>query len=314
VDESKAGVRQKALAEFDGAVQTLEQAGIRVLVLDSGEDGLNTPDAVFPNNWFATFDSGVVALFPMHAANRQREKERYHMVERLLLGAHLLVKSVLHLGPYFAHEAACEGTGSLVLDHVHRVAYAALSERTDAGLVQEFATALGFTEVITFQTHSHTGKEIYHTNVMMAILDGIAVACLEAVEPAEQQGLLKSLSKRGEVLEITLEQAEKSFCANILGLRNANGSQSIVMSGSAFQGFSEHQRDRLSAYGSVVILDIPTIEFVGGGSARCMLAELFLPSRDKKRRLSPVLGSHSLLSEFGRPPPIARIATTLPCD
>jgi hypothetical protein len=213
----------------------------------------------------------------MHAANRQREKERYHLVEKLLLGSHLLVKSVLHLGPYFCHAAACEGTGSLVLDHVHRVAYAALSERTDADLVQEFATLLGFTEVVTFPTHSHSGKEIYHTNVMMALLDGIAVVCSEAVEPSEQERLLKSLRRRGEVVEISLEQAEHSFCANILGLRNSNGSQSIVMSGSAFRGFSALQKERLGAYGTLVILEIPTIEFVGGGSARCMLAEVFLP-------------------------------------
>lgn len=279
-----------------------------MLVLDS-EDGLNTPDAVFPNNWLATFDSGTVVLFPMHAANRQREKERYRLAERLLLGAHLVVKAVLHLGPYYSHERACESTGSLVLDHVNRVVYAALSERTDAGLVQEFATAMGFNEVITFSTHSHSGKEIYHTNVMMAILDGIAVICLEAVEETEQENLLKSLSKRGEVMQISLAQAEKSFCANILGLRNKQGSQSIVMSGSAFRGFTDAQKERLSTYGSLVVLEIPTIEFVGGGSARCMLAEIFLPQRDKKRRLSPVVNS----LDFGLlPPPITRSATTLP--
>lgn len=301
-NDSKQEIRAKALKEFDGAVSSLEQAGVQVLVLDSGEDGLNTPDAVFPNNWFATFQSGTVGLFPMHAANRQKEKERYHLVEKLLLDAHLVIKSVLHLGPYFSHEAACEGTGSLVLDHVNRTVYAALSERTDEELVQEFATALGFTEVVTFHTQSKAGKQIYHTNVMMAILDGIAVVCTEAVGAGEQQRLLKLLAKRGEVLEISLEQAENNFCANILGLRNSQGSQSIVMSSSAFRGFTEQQKERLRVYGSLVVLDIPTIEFVGGGSARCMLAEVFLPMGDKKRRLS---------TDMDLPPPITRSATVI---
>jgi len=309
-DESKVGVRQRALAEFDGAVATLRQAGVDVLVLDSGEDGLNTPDAVFPNNWFATFHSGTVALFPMHRPNRQREKQRYQSVEKLLLDAHLRVKSVLHIGPYSTHEAACEGTGSLVLDHTNRVVYAALSERTDEGLVQEFTTTMNFAEVVSFHARSHTGKDIYHTNVMMAVLDGISVVCLDSVTDTEQrERLLQSLKKRGEVLDISLAQAEKSFCANILGLRNSKGTQSIAMSGSAFRGFTVQQKEVLSRHGSLVVLEIPTIEFVGGGSARCMLAEVFLPSGEKKRKLSP---GPLNLEDTDLPPPISRSATTFP--
>jgi len=306
LDESKSEVRQKALTEFDGAVRTLETAGVGVLVLDS-QDNLNTPDAVFPNNWIATTDTGMVVLFPMHAANRQREKERYRHAEKLFLGAHLVVKSVLHVGPYFSHERACEGTGSLVLDHVNRVMYAALSDRTDEELTREAAETLGYTEVVAFRTHSHTGRQIYHTNVMMAILEGIAVICLESVEASDQARVLQALSRHREVLQISLEQAEKFFCANILGLRNSKGGQSIAMSGSAFRGFTEQQKERLSAFGTLVVLEIPTIEFVGGGSARCMLAEIFLPPRDRKRRLS------ATLEDLGTvPPPITRAATTIP--
>lgn len=288
-DDSKKSVRHKAIAEFDGAVATLREAGVEVLVLDSGEDGLNTPDAVFPNNWFATFHSGTIALFPMHCPNRQREKQRYNLVEKLLLDAHLRVKSVVHIGPMSSHELACEGTGSLVLDHANRVVYAALSPRTDPSLTHEFALTMGFTEVIAFHALSHTGHEIYHTNVMMAVLDGISVVCADSIKDAtEKERVLRSLKKRGAVLEISLEQAEKSFCGNVLALCNSRGEQVIVMSGSAYRGFSEEQKAALSKHGSLVALEIPTIEFVGGGSARCMLAEVFLPAGEKKRKLSPV--------------------------
>jgi len=266
------------LAEFEGMVRTLESEGVEVLVLEKNRGlGVETPDAIFPNNWFSTEHDGTLIFYPMLAENRRAEK-RVVDVEELLVRNGYRIRNLINIGYYRRHQPALEGTGSMVIDHDNEVVYAAESLRCDPEQFENFVQARRYRDGVLFQTTSSTGRPIYHTNVMMSIGDRFAVICSACItDPVDRANVLGRLGATHHVVEISIEQMEQHFCGNILQLRDRNGAPVIVMSRSAHDGFTADQRAELARFGRLVPVEIPTVEAVGGGSARCMIAEVFLP-------------------------------------
>jgi len=275
---SAAELRETVLAEFEGMVRTLRAEGVEVLVLERNRGlGVETPDAVFPNNWFSTEHDGTLIFYPMLTENRRAEK-RVVDVEELLVRSGYRIRNLLNIGCYRRHQPALEGTGSMVIDHDHEVVYAAESLRCDREQFENFVQARRYREGVLFRTRSSTGRPIYHTNVMMSVGEGVAVVCAECIaDAAERDEVLGRLRATHHVIEITTEQMERHFCGNILQLRDRADGRLIVMSRRAHDGFTPGQRAELARFGRLVPVDIPTLEDVGGGSARCMIAEVFLP-------------------------------------
>jgi hypothetical protein len=264
------------LAEFDAAVATLRGRGVRVRVFEDAPEPVK-PDAVFPNNWFSTHADGRLLLYPMCAPNRRTER-RPELVE--MLAREFAVREVVDLSGTEADNRFLEGTGSIIFDHAHRVAYAGLSPRTDAALFEQVAQRLGYWPV-TFRAVDARGQEIYHTNVMMCVGPGFAVICLESIaDAAERAVVVNSLTTTGhEIVAISQAQVGR-FAGNMLALApEAGGQPLLILSQQAYDALTAAQREALARYAELVPLAIPTIETVGGGSARCMLAEIFLPAK-----------------------------------
>ena len=261
-------IAQQAVAEFDAFVALLRANGIVVDVLQDTALPF-TPDSIFPNNCFSTHGSTLV-LYPMFAHNRRQEREKL-MVR--LDGMHF--SEVIDLTAYEADRRFLEGTGSLVLDREHRMAYACLSPRTDEDVLREWASRLGYC-YLTFRSEDEQGTPVYHTNVVMHIGTRHAVVCLESVSDAAQRARLRaSLEANGkQVVPITLEQMHH-FAGNMLELTGADGEQLLVMSATARASLTPSQISELEQSTRIVSPDIHTIEAAGGGSARCMMAELF---------------------------------------
>lgn len=273
-----AEVKKQVMAEFEGAVQTLRSKGIQVLCLEKNASLPAMPDAVFPNNWFSTDAAGNVYVYPMAAPNRRAETQQLPDVLQLLKSNGLQVHQIHDLSYKCQENKFLEGTGSMVFDRVHGIVYAALSVRTDLSLAQEYATLAGYNKLIAFHTQSSTGMPFYHTNVVMSVGTGFAVVCLECVtDPAERTLLEQELAKHGTIIPISRQQAEQAFCANGLEVIGADNKRYFVLSSTAYHGFSEEQRMQISRYAELLPVNIPTIEHIGGGSARCMMAEIFLP-------------------------------------
>ncbi len=264
--------RQTALSEFAAAVSLLQRAGVRVLVLEPDPDRAPQPDAVFPNNWFSCWPDGRVYLYPMRTANRRREV-RPQALQNLFA---TLPYRAEFIDVPAAPGLALEGTGALVFDHRHRRVYAARSERCDSLLAQQHAQQLGY-DLMAFDTRSSAGRAFYHSNVVISVGEHFAVIASEALSlSAERERVMQQLSQdKRDVIDISLTQAEHAFCANVLQLATLQGERVIAMSQTAFDGFTATQRERLQSHGRLLPLPIPTIEKVGGGSARCMLAEVF---------------------------------------
>ena len=271
-------VTDSVLAEFEGMVETLRGEGVEVLVLEKNRGlGIETPDAVFPNNWFSTEHDGTLIFYPMLAPNRRAEK-RVVDVEELLVRHGYLVRNLINIGYYRREQPALEGTGSMVIDHDNEVVYAAESLRCDRDQFANFVQARRYRDGVLFRTAGSSGNPIYHTNVMLSIGDRFAVVCAACiVDPGERAAVVGRLRGTHEVVEISMEQMERSFCGNILQLRDRQGRPVIVMSRTAHDGFTAEQRATLARYGRLVPVEIPVVEQVGGGSARCMMAEVFLP-------------------------------------
>jgi hypothetical protein len=290
-DRRSEDINRAALEEFEQCVTVLRDEGVNVVVLEkpmekSASFGKKLPDAVFPNNWISTNPDGNVVLYPMATPNRRDEALRHREVQKLLSDGGFDVKNVIQVGRDQEDEHFLEGTGSMVIDHVNRTVYAARSVRTnDDQLDNYIRTTRYYTSSVVFDTQSSSGMPFYHTNVMMSIGDKFAVVCTDCIvdnEVCTKQQVLDSLKKGGrDVIEISLDQAEKFFCGNILQVKSATTGQSVIaMSESCLKGFTSEQLDVLRRHGKIVPFPIAeTIEFVGGGSARCMLAEVFLPKR-----------------------------------
>ncbi|ARC93866.1 amidinotransferase [Vibrio coralliilyticus] len=277
VTESTEQVRKQAMQEFKTMVGQLRQVGVQVVEFDYPLGDVETPDAVFPNNWFSTTADGALYTFPMACENRQQEV-RPEALREALEAAGRAVSSEDSLTDYLAENAHLESTGVMVIDHVNRTIYAALSQRCDREVLEDYAQRIGYERVVSFQTALPSGKPIYHTNVMMAIGEHFCVICDEVIPEFERRFVLKSLAKDKQVVSISLEQMNQ-FCGNILELETVNGDKVIAMSQSAYDAFSPAQRAQLSSHGKLLPFNVQTIESIGGGSVRCMLGEVFLPSR-----------------------------------
>ncbi len=270
--QSDAGnVLAAARTEFDGVVGRLRAAGVDVMVLDD-QPKFQTPDAVFPNNWFSTDRDGTIVLYPIHAPNRRRER-RSDVIDALR--ARFSVSRIADFSRFEAESAALEGTGSLVFDHRARRAYAALSPRTQDRVLEAFAEDLGY-EVVTFRTDDGSGKPIYHTNVLLAIGSAFAVVCPDVIAGGDRERVRHHLGQGRTLIEISRDQMF-DFAGNILELATAGGGRVIVLSETAHAALSSAQRDRMTGLSELLPVAIPTIERVGGGGVRCMLAELRLP-------------------------------------
>lgn len=270
-------LREKVLNEFNGMTEKLMNMGIDVYVLGLDSD-TDLPDAVFPNNWFSTYEDGTVMLFPMLSENRRLERDR-DMLRDIMESSDFEVNRMIDYSEYEEQGLILEGTGSLVLDRKNNAVFAIESERTNKTLFDKYCSEfdIPLANRIFFRAKDKDGLPIYHTNVIMSIGDGFAVICTECIDASEQEyvtGKLKSLGL--EVIEISYEQMS-SFCGNILNLKSINNESIIVMSATARWNFNDEQINRLEKYGTIAEVNIGTIEYVGGGSARCMMAEIFLP-------------------------------------
>ncbi|MGR4989967.1 arginine deiminase-related protein [Vibrio rotiferianus] len=270
-------VSHSAMAEFSAMVEALRKAGVQVVEFDYPRSDIATPDAVFPNNWFSTTPEGSLYTFPMACENRQQEVRPDALVAALAQAGRE-VHQQESLTEYLDEQAYLESTGVMVFDHFNKTVYAALSQRCDRLVLEDYAKRIGYERVISFQTRLPSGAPIYHTNVMMAVGEQFCVICDEVIPEFERRFVLKSLAKDKQVISISLEQMNQ-FCGNILQLETVRGDKVIAMSQSAYDAFSPAQRNQLATHGKLLPFDVSTIESIGGGSVRCMLGEVFLPSR-----------------------------------
>ena len=266
-----------AQREFDGLAESLMAKGINVLLIEDTADPRKT-DAVFPNNWFSTHSDGKLVLYPMFSPNRRLER-RKDIIEGLI-NARFEVSEILDLTFFEKDEQFLEGTGSLILDRENHIAYACRSLRTHEVPLEYFGRLMDY-EVLDFAAaQSIDGKAtpIYHTNVMMHVGSEMAVVCLESITLASErlkvQVYLEKTGKR--LIPITAKQ-KFQFAGNMLEVKNSKGERFTVMSAAAFQSLAEAQRNAISRFTDIIVAEIPTIEKIGGGSVRCMMAEIFLP-------------------------------------
>jgi hypothetical protein len=266
-------VQDKALKEFDNLVQILRENDVEVIVIDDTIEP-HTPDSIFPNNWVSFHHDGTVFLYPMMAKNRRLERREDIILQ---LEDDFKVKHVIDLS-HFEHESKfLEGTGSMVLDRENKIAYACLSPRTDKEVLDLFCKESGYRTVL-FHAVDQNGMDIYHTNVLMCIGGSFAVICLDSIkDEAEKEKVINALkSTQKQVISISFEQMNH-FAGNMLEVQNRAGESLVVMSKSAWDSLSHEQRAILSAFSKPIYADICTIENNGGGSARCMIAEVHLP-------------------------------------
>ena len=277
VNLSEAEVKQQTMDEFKTMVMLLRKEGVQVVEFDYPESDVETPDAVFPNNWFSSCSDGSLYTFPMACENRQQEVKPDALVTALEESGRI-VNQVESLESYLKEGAYLESTGVMVIDHINKTIYAALSQRCDREVLEDYAKRIGYNRVVSFQTALPSGHPIYHTNVMMAIGDNFCVICDEVIPEFERRFVIKSLAKDKQVISISLDQMNR-FCGNILQLETINGDKVIAMSQSAYDAFSPAQLAQLSTHGKLLPFNVKTIEDIGGGSVRCMLGEVFLPTR-----------------------------------
>lgn len=269
-----------ARAEFQHMVNALRSEGISVCVADDTPQPPK-PDAIFPNNWVSFHPDGTVVLYPMHAESRRRERRR-EVVDAAAEQSGFKISRVLDLSPHELEGRCLEGTGSLVLDHTNRVAYASVSPRTHPAIVDEWARELGYTPVV-FRASDRAGAPIYHTNVLMCIGERFALVGTEAIAPDDRATVLQQLrASDREIVEIGQDEIEH-FAGNMLELATwdeaLGDSRVLVMSASARDALTADAYGRLSACTDTsLVVPVPTIEKLSGGSVRCMLAEIFLPA------------------------------------
>lgn len=273
VTESAEISREKAIAEFDAFAATLRQKGINTFIFDDTPSPVK-PDAIFPNNWATFHPDGSIILYPMHAPNRRLER-RPDIIDALR--SSFRVTEIIDLSSCEEENKFLEGTGSIVFDHDHKVAYGCLSPRTDRELFIEVCDRLGYSPLY-FYSHDKAGNEIYHTNVMMCVASRFAVICLESItDKRERDDVIRSLTGTGhKIIDITFGQVS-AFAGNMLALHTNDDKEILAMSQSAYDSLTPAQKAEIERYSELVPLPITTIETIGGGSARCMIAELFLP-------------------------------------
>jgi hypothetical protein len=273
-EASNPALVEAARREFDGLAEALERAGIEVMV---GEDTAEPakPDAIFPNNWFSTHADGTLVLYPMHAPNRRLER-RPELVAEMAAKHGRRITAILNMSPWEQAGLALEGTGSLILDRAHRVAYACLSPRTERAPLAQWAERMNY-RVETFTATDPGGVAVYHTNVMFTLGRGFAAIALESIENGDERArIVQALEAGGHEILPLSEAQVAGFSGNMLHLVGNRGPV-VAMSDTARRHLGSELLRRLEGYGSIVSAPIDTIERSGGGSVRCMLAEIFLP-------------------------------------
>lgn len=276
--QQEGNVQDKALKEFNAFVEKLRAKDINVITI---KDTLEpkTPDSIFPNNWVSFHADGKVVLYPMFAENRRLErrddiinqiKERFNITE--IVDYSETEKDNLFL----------EGTGSMIFDHDNKLAYGSVSLRLDEGLFRKFCSDFGFQPVV-FHSYQTAGEErlpIYHTNVMMCVADKFVVICLDCIDDeSERNNVIETIKNSGkELIEISEDQMQ-NFAGNMLQVHNKSGEKFLVMSQSAYKSLNRDQVSAIEKYCEIIYSDLEVIETNGGGSARCMLAEVFLPKK-----------------------------------
>lgn len=272
-------VNAKAQEEFDNFVKKLRLVGVNVTVVDDTLQP-DTPDSIFPNNWISFHENSVVVLYPMFAENRRAE--RREDILDILEGKGFKINEIMDYTSAEEDDLFLEGTGSLLLDRENGKAYCALSPRADEDLMIEFCEDFEFTPVIfeAFQTVDGQRKLIYHTNVMMCIGDTFAVICADCIDDKKERKMVLD-SLRGDEKDIILitEEQVNNFAGNMLEVKGSDGKRYLVMSTSAYQALTKKQIAQLEQHITILHSSLDTIEACGGGSARCMMAEIFLPKR-----------------------------------
>ena len=279
VEQKDADIQTKALEEFNNFADKLKSKGINVIsVKDTLEP--HSPDSIFPNNWVSFHNDGKVVLYPMFAPNRRVER-RADILE-ILKDNGFEITEIDDLSHFENQQKFLEGTGSMIFDHDHNIAYGSVSLRLDEELFRQFCQKFGFRPVV-FHSYQNAGGErlpIYHTNVMMCVADKFVVICLECIddelEREKVQEVIKSTQK--EIIEISEDQMQQ-FAGNMLQVQNEAGEKFLVMSESAYRSLTAQQISAIEKYCEIIYSDLNTIETNGGGSARCMLAEVFLPKK-----------------------------------
>jgi len=264
-------VQEKALQEFNDFVSLLRNNKVDVTVIPDTADPF-TPDSIFPNNWISFHEDGTVFLYPMFADNRRKEKKQ-HIIDELK--EKFFVLQINDLSDYEQKDLFLEGTGSMVLDRDNKIAYACLSPRTNIDVLNEFCRLANY-EAVSFFSKDMNGVDIYHTNVMMCVADRFAVICLESIpDEKERTSVVEHLSATNkELIDISLDQLNH-FAGNMLQVSNESGELFLVMSAQAFSSLTKDQIRRIENYNRILHSSLDTIETSGGGSARCMMAEVF---------------------------------------
>lgn len=279
VEQTGSDIQSKALAEFNTFVGKLRGKGINVITIKDTLDP-HTPDSIFPNNWVSFHKDGKVVLYPMFASNRRVER-REDIIESI--GNQGFEVSEIDDWSFSETQGHfLEGTGSMIFDHDNKIAYGSVSLRLDEKLFREFCSKYGFTPVV-FHSYQTVGTErlpIYHTNVMMCVADRFVVICLDCIDDElEREKVIETIKNSGkEIIDISEEQMQQ-FAGNMLQVQNKDGKKFLVMSQTAYQSLNPDQVAAIEKYCEIIYSDLNTIEVNGGGSARCMLAEVFLPKK-----------------------------------
>jgi hypothetical protein len=266
-------VPEKALYEFDQFVKILISHDIDVTVVQDTPEPY-TPDSIFPNNWISFHTDGTICLYPMFAENRRKERKSTVLHQ---ISSKFELTNTVDFTEQEERQRYLEGTGSMVLDREHKIAYACLSVRTDENVLQQFCDEMGYTPIV-FDAVDAADYPIYHTNVMMCIADKYAVICLDSIhQEVEKEKLIQSLQETGKTIIPISNDQMNHFAGNMLQVENSLGTKYLVMSTQAYQSLSMEQINQLHLFNEIIHSDISTIETNGGGSARCMIAEVFLP-------------------------------------
>ncbi len=264
-----------ALERFDEFVKILRAQKVNVIVIEDTIDPF-TPDSIFPNNWFSTHHSGKVVLYPMEALNRRAERRKDIIVS---LSEEFHVAETIDLSSYENEGKYLEGTGSLILDRINKIAYACISSRTNETVLDDWAKQMKYS-ICKFYSFDNKNEPVYHTNVMMCLGDTFAVICLDSInnldEKLQVKNTLQNSGKR--IIEISIKQMN-AFAGNMLLIKNTNNQKLLVMSETAHKSLDKKQIDILDQYANILHVELGVIETLGGGSARCMLAEVHLPRK-----------------------------------
>lgn len=271
-------VQEKAVAEFDRLVALLRSHSVDVMVIEDSPHP-HTPDSIFPNNWISFHENGTICLYPMFAPNRRRERKP-QVLEKLAQNYRIL--QMLDMSHLEEDGLFLEGTGSMVLDRDNQLAYACLSPRTDPETLNRFCRKMKYTAV-PFRAVDAQGQAIYHTNVMMCVTTSAVVICLDSIpSQQERENIEQHIRESGkEILPISMRQMEQ-FAGNMLQVENERGEKLLVMSSRSYGSLSTEQLNLLGELGRIIHSPLDTIEDNGGGSARCMMAEIFLPLKNEE--------------------------------